>query len=412
LARNFKNWLRAYCDYTGDSESPTTFHFWTGVSAVAGALRRRVWIDMRKFQWTPNFYIILVGPPGVVTKSTSISIGTRLLSKVPDVLFGPESMTWQALADSLAGASIYVRYKSSTGEDLQEPMSPLTISVGELGTFLTMDDDKLLSFLIRMWDGQQDSFMHKTRTQPLIEVKNPWLNVIGATTPSWLRQNFPTYMIGGGLTSRIIFVYGDKKRRLIPYPDEIFQQTAYTAIEKGLIEDLITISQLAGPYTLTSEARAWGHQWYTAHSQNQAAHLASERYEGYLARKQTHIHKLAMVMAACQSDVLVLEKSYFVEAETIITAIEADMIKVFESIGVVDEARHAAEILAFVRAAGFLSQDELWRHCMRIMDLKSFEGALKAMVRGGALKIANRNGILGVILPPDANKMGPNSGTA
>lgn len=403
MARHYANWLKAYCDYTSDSESPTPFHFWTGVSVIAGTLRRRVWIDMRKFQWTPNFYIILVGPPGVAAKSTSISIGTRLLARIPDIQFGPESMTWQALADSLASASVYVQYFDTKGHPQQVPMSALTISISELGTFLSMEDDKLLSFLIRMWEGQLDSFKHKTRTQPLIEVQNPWLNVIGATTPSWLRANFPSYLIGGGLTSRIIFVYGDKKRQLIPYPDEVFVTSTYQDTETKLVADLAEIAKMAGEFTLSPAARNWGHKWYASlHSGQVASHLASDRYAGYIARKQTHVHKLAMIISAAKSDSLTLEESSFVEAEAITSGIESDMIKVFESIGVVDEAQKAAEILAFVRAAGFLTQDELWSHCMRTMQMRDFESALKAMVRGGALRIATNKGRLGVILPPTA----------
>src|SRR5258707_15834538 len=115
MARHFKNWLKAYLEFTRDSESPTTFHFWTGVSTLAGALRRRVWIDMKKFQWTPNFYIILVGPPGIAAKSTSLSMGMSLLGKVPGVKFGPESMTWQALAKALEEAIEHVEYTDATG---------------------------------------------------------------------------------------------------------------------------------------------------------------------------------------------------------------------------------------------------------------------------------------------------------
>jgi len=106
MTRKFPNWLKAYIGYTRDSESPTEFHFWTGVSVLAGALRRRVWIDMKKFQWTPNFYVILVGPPGVAAKSTSISMGMSLLTQVPSIRFGPESMTWQALAKDLEDAIV------------------------------------------------------------------------------------------------------------------------------------------------------------------------------------------------------------------------------------------------------------------------------------------------------------------
>src|SRR6516162_4021230 len=129
MARVFPNWLKAYMDYTRDSESPNTFHFWTGVSTLAGALRRRVWIDMKKFQWTPNFYIILVGPPGVAAKSTSISMGMNLLSQIKGVKFGPESMTWQALAKDLEDAIEHIEFFGPAGVKERVAMSCLTVQI-------------------------------------------------------------------------------------------------------------------------------------------------------------------------------------------------------------------------------------------------------------------------------------------
>lgn len=379
--------------YTRDSESPDAFHFWTGVSTVAGALRRRVWIDMRKFQWTPNFYVILVGPPGVAAKSTSISIGARLLSRVPGLTFGPESMTWQALADSLSTATEFVKYYLPSGEEATIPMSALTVTISELGTFLTMDDDKLTSFLIRMWEGQLDSFQHKTKTSGSIEVRNPWLNLIGATTPSWLKANFPATMIGGGLTSRIVFVYGDRKRHLVPYPDEVIKLEEYTAHEAKLVEDLQRIALLSGPYDLSSNARDWGRQWYAKHwNGSRPSHMASDRYGGYISRKQTHMHKFAIILAASRGDKLLIEERDLIEADAIISSIEPDMIKVFESIGVVDEAKHIAEIVAFVKAHGTMTPDELWRLCMNIMPMKAFGEGLVAAVRGGLLAKVSKEG--------------------
>lgn len=399
MPRHFSNWLQAYMDYALDSEAPSAFHFWSGVYTIAGALRRRVWINMRKFQWTPNFYIVLVGPPGVVTKSTSISIGNKLLSRIPGVRFGPESMTWQALADSLAGAMEYVKYLSPTGTEEIIPMSSLSIAIGELGTFLTMEDDKMLSFLIRMWDGQEDKFEHKTKTSGNITVRNPWLNIIGATTPAWLQQNFPSYMIGGGLTSRIIFIYGEKKRQLIPYPDETIQEDKYHDLEQHLYLDLEQIAKISGPYTIDPAARDWGRSWYSRlHNGSRPLHMLSDRYAGYLSRKQTHIHKLAIVLAASRRDARVIELPDIEEAEAIISSIEPDMIRVFESIGVVDEARHVGELVAFVRTGGFHTADELWSRCRNIMALKDFEEALRSAVRGGLLRIGVSNGKNGVEL--------------
>lgn len=401
MARNFPNWLKAYMTYTRDSESPTSFHFWTGVSTLAGALRRRVWIDMKKFQWTPNFYIILVGPPGVAAKSTSISMGMSLLGKVPGVKFGPESMTWQKLAKSLSEALEYIEYDLPSGERTRMAMSCLTVQVSELGTFLRVDDDQLMSFLIRMWEGQIDKFRHETVSGGATEIDNPWLNVIAATTPAWLKGNFPDSMIGGGLTSRVVFVYGDKKRGLIPYPDEVIPDADYGKLKDALISDLIEISKISGQYKLSQFARDWGRSWYTDHNNPdlRPTHLSSDRYGGYLARKQTHLHKFAIILAASKRNSLVIEEDDLKESEAIISDIEKDMIKVFQSIGAVDQRNHVEEIVSVIRFTGFMTARGLWAKVMNQMTLKEFEEGVRAAIHAKLIETAILNGVQGVQVP-------------
>lgn len=402
MPRHFPNWLKAYMDYTRDSESPTPFHFWTGVSTLAGALRRRVWIDMKKFQWTPNFYIVLVGPPGVAAKSTSLSMGMSLLAKVPDIKFGPESMTWQKLAKSLSEAVEFIEYVDTDGSKQKISMSCLTISVSELGMFLRVDDDQLMSFLIRMWEGQLEKFRHETLSSGTVEIDNPWLNVIAATTPAWLKNNFPEHMIGGGLTSRIVFVYGEQKRQLIPYPDEVIPALEYRELHRKLVEDLTAISKLSGPYILSPFAREWGRAWYSEHNNPdlRPAHLSSDRYGGYLARKQTHLHKFAIVLAAAKRDTLRIEEDDLKEAHAIITDIEGDMVRVFESIGLVQERTHVTEIVSIVRFNGWITSGHLWAKAMNTMALKDFHEAVRAAIHGGLIKVEKQNGIDGVVVVP------------
>lgn len=52
--RKLNDWLKSFIEYASIGEAPLKFYFWTGVSTIAGALRRRVWIDQKNFQWTPN----------------------------------------------------------------------------------------------------------------------------------------------------------------------------------------------------------------------------------------------------------------------------------------------------------------------------------------------------------------------
>jgi hypothetical protein len=411
--RHFKNWLQAYTQFTMDSESPLDFHFWTGVATIAGALRRRVWIDMRKFQWTPNFYIVLVGPPGIANKSTSIKTGIRLLEQVPSIHFGPQSLTWQALTDALSEAIEHMKMTDPNGADVFLPMSCLTISISELGTFLKFDDASLSDVLVDLWDGQLTLWGHRTRTNGAVEIRNPWLNIIGCTTPAWLKANFPDHMIGGGLTSRIVFIYGDKKRSYIPYPDEMIPAADYHDIESKLVSDLQQIATMQGEFSINAPARQWGRDWYTKHWQSQPPHLASERYAGYVARKQTHIHKLAIVCAASRSNGMVIGPEHLQEAEAILNSAEPHMKRVFESIGMVGEAKRAKEIVAFVRAQGWTSSSTLWRLVQSVMNQREFKEALDAAVKGGQLTIERRNGELGVVSTLAAGiSPGSSSGTS
>jgi hypothetical protein len=396
MPRLFGNWLKAYCNYTASSEAPLDFHFWTGVSTIAGALRRCVWIDQLLFKWTPNFYIIFVGPPGIVTKSTTLNIGFSLLRQVPGIHFGPDSMTWHGLAKKFTSAFEYRKFKNGSGVDVTIPMSPLTCSISELGTFLRPDDKGLVSFLTDVWDGKDRPFGHTTKDSGEITIENAWLNVIGATTPMWMQNNFPSSLLAEGIGSRVVFVYGDAKRHLTAYPSRQTTPQDYKAQEQSLLDDLKEISKLCGQYELTPEAYDWGETWY-AKPRSPNATLASSRYGGYLARKQTHLHKLAMILAAAQRDDLLITKDDLIDAEQILSTTELSMIRVFESVGVVDEARHLAEIVSFIRAFGWITYKDLYyNHCHNIMQEKDFKAAVRHAIDGGLIQVSTQSGIAGL----------------
>ena len=387
--RKLKNWLTGYANYTRHSESPDLFHFWTGVFTIAGALRRQVWIDQRYFQWTPNFYIILVGPPGVAAKSTSLGLGAELLKEVDGVYFGPNSMTWQGLITALEESAKLIPYPG----DIFWEMSCVTCNVRELGTFLRPDDKEMMDVLVDLWDGQSGEWKRHTRGQEgQASIINPWLNVMACTTPSWLRDNFPESMVGGGLTSRIVFVYGDEKRHLVPYPSEAFTVEEFEVEKQVLIHDLKMIAEMKGAYELTKEAKEWGSKWYTNHWAKKPDHMISDRFGGYIARKQTHIHKLAIVLAAAESDTLLITAAHLALADQMMTGLEAQMGTVFESIGVGDTSRYVQELLAYVRAYKEIEDRELWRHMLPIMEPKEYVEATAAAIKAGYMKSVNRGG--------------------
>ncbi len=392
MARIHSDWIAAYLDYAKNSEAPKHMHFWVAVSAVAGALRRKVWIDQAYFRWYPNFYICLVAPPGIVSKSTTADVGMRLLREVPDIRFGPDIVTWPALVEAFSGSTIAFEY-----EGAYHPMSAMTLESSEFGNLLDPQDKQMVDLMVSLWDGKQGAFRKETKHSGKDTIENPWINMIACTTPSWIAQNFPEYMIGGGFTSRTIFVYAEEKARKIAYPSRITDRDDLAAKSQALIHDLTRISELVGEFKLTPDAFEWGEQWYEAHYDSKHAHLDKDRFGGYLARKQTHIHKLAMVLSAACGDSLEITAEHLALAHSMVTDLEPDMAKVFAKIGKTDTAIYAERLLGYVatRPGGRCSLTEAYKYIHQYFpSQREFEDVLVGLIQAGYMTKLQENGQL------------------
>lgn len=381
--REHHDWLSAFIDYAKHGEAPTKCYFWVGVAAIAGALRRRVWIDQATFKWYPNLYTLLVAPPGVVSKSTTAALGMDLLRNIPGVHFGPDVVTWQALFDSFTDVHEGIPYQGTALEQ-----SALTISVSEFGNFLRPDDREMVDQLVNLWDGYP--IKKRTRMDGEQVIQNPCLNVIGCTTPSWIAQNFPEYMIGGGLTSRLLFVYAETKSKYVAYP---FRHVPadFARKREALIRDLERISQLLGAFTLTEDAVSFGEEWYERFHKVEAKLIDETLLGGYINRKQTLIHKIAMCISASRGDSLTIEKADLERAVGLISELEGDMPKVYSRIGMSTESAAGLRIQAFIKrnAPEPIPFVELYRYMHReFPHLKDFEEVIMGLRSAGMIQVS------------------------
>ena len=386
--RNFPDWILAFQQYASFGEAPPEVYEWVGVSTVAGALRRRVWINMGYFEWTPNFYIVLTAPPGIISKSTSAAIGMNLLRAVPGVRFGPDIVTWQALSLALSEAT----EAFPDGDGVLHPMSAITIESSEFGNLMNPNDREMVDFYVTLWDGKRGELKKVTKGSGSETIVNPWVNLIACTTPAWIAGNFPEYMIGGGFTSRCIFVYAEHKSKFVAYPGLVMPQNIGD-MKLKLIQDLEAISQLIGEYKLTPDAVLWGEEWYKNHYENVPMALNNDRFGGYIARKQTHMHKLAMVLAASRSDTLLVDVPHLEKACDMLSRIEPMMVRVFSRMGRDEMAQKGDEILNIVRATGGISFHDLYIQCFRsIPDADEFNKLLQSLLYMDLITKASING--------------------
>jgi len=338
---------------------------------------------MGYFRWFCNFYIILVAPPGVVSKSTTANIAMQILRKIPGVNFGPEAVTWQALVDAFENSTETFQI----GDD-HFVQSAMTIESAEFGNLIDPSNREQIDFLVSLWDSKVGSFQKITKGSGVNNVENPFINLIACTTPAWIAGNFPEYVIGGGFTSRCLFVYADEKEKYVAYPARHMPKEM-AEVQQALVQDLERIATLlVGPYGIDPSATAFGEEWYETHWQNKPDELDDDRFSGYLARKQTHIHKTAMCIAASQHDDMTITRKDLEDANAAVSGLEKDMVKVFARIGRTQTSVQAERFIRFVQKRGSVDYSSAYQFIHSAFpSAKNFEDIVAGARNAGYITV-------------------------
>lgn len=342
--RNENNWLSTYLEYTKPMESPTNYHIWCGISIVASCLRRRVWVDTG-FRTYPNLYVVLVGGPGRTRKTSAIIAATRLVEKLDDIQLSADSTTRASLIRTLKDAEQSV----ARDDGRVYTHSSLTIISKELSVFLGTGDHDLLSFLTDLYDAPtcweykiKNPSGHPPRTTD--KIYNAWLNLLGASTPAWLVGSMPLTAIGGGFTSRVIFIVEDSIRHKNAFP--FLDLKLY----KNLTEDLEEISMLYGEIQITTKAKNFYENWYLTKDDNA---LTDPRFQGYMERKHVHLLKTALILSVCDIDnENKIKEKHISQALAFLNEIENNMTRAFGAAGRSPIAADIDTILTTIRNAG------------------------------------------------------------
>lgn len=393
MSRHYKDWLKAYLSYAEKiSETPVEMLYWAGVSAIAGALQRRVFIDQRRFQLYPNFFIVFVADPGIIQKSTTINTAIKLLTKVPNIVVAPDATTWEGFIKFMEDnhQSDNAFDANNFGQD-QHKSSAITISASELSVFLDPTNKPMLSALTKLWDCE-DVFVKLTKFSGTEHIEKPCLNLIGGTTPAWMRESFDRWSREGGFVSRTIFIYGQEKRQLLAFPGRNLNQQQQTELTTKLIADLEEISKLKGEYVLEPRVFDLGEEWYKEHYRkvSSAGYVDSS---GFKDRKQAHILKLAMVIAASRGERLSITDEIWAEAVVRVDEAELSFPKAFSSIDERQELRPYYDLRNTVKTEGEIELSRLYSRYTRRYLLREMQQAVDALIQSGTvLKVAKEGG--------------------
>ena len=420
--RRHAHWIHDFvAKVSPRSEAPERYLYWAAVATLSGAVRRRCYLDMGTFSWYPNWYIVLVGPPGLVKKSTTIDVATRLLREVPGVVFGSDCATWQQFVQEVAEADDTFAVGGAK-EDLMDQeyvqSSAITFAISEFGTFFDPTDMTMINVLTEFWDGKDSPFRKATKTQGTDTINSPFVNLIAGTTPQWIADNFQRKFGGWGLSSRIIFLHAADVQQYVPYPDEIWGDELKTWAAP-FKEDLVDIARMEGAFTITEEVRRFTRPWYEelmTRIKSFAGNPHSDPWIAYyLQRKWSHVHKLALVLSIAQGDSYRIGLSEMKEAIQRCDEVENELSKIFRSHQDVDRRRElvsdvgSAIISGLWMSGGSCLAAKIYKFTYRVMSGLQTDELLSQLVKAGLVEKQQRGNDLWLsmteegksILPPE-----------
>jgi hypothetical protein len=385
MARELKDWLESYLDYTENSESPISYHTWCGLSVIAGALQRKVYL-----RWGlgrviyPNVYAVLVGASGRTRKGVAIGIAKDFLKNIPSVTVVPESSSGRQ-AMILAMKRALTNFQDPSDNKIKFHSSVTAFSE-ELSVFLGQGDIAYLSNLTDWYDSKDD-WEYETVGRGKDTLQGLCLNLMGGTAPDWIQSMIPQEALGGGFTSRIIFIVEEVKRKIIPKyvvtPEE-------ERLKELLQRDIERISQLAGEITFTPEAEQLYIDWYieqdTALSAGKPV-ITDPRFAGYCERRATHIQKLMILCSASRGDDLKISGDDFRRALHLLTEVEKNMPKTFGGLGKSKMSDQSDAVINFIKKVGITTRKILMQKFYRDIDPMTLANVEALMQQMGVVKI-------------------------
>lgn len=364
------DWLDSYMEYTDGIPSPEIFRLWSGISTLAGALERRVWVSTSRSVLYPNLFVLLVAPPAV-GKSQAITNVHELWHTTKKFHVAPDNVTKASLIDALAAAD----GKRVIPTGLLEYHSLLTAS-SEFGVLVPAHDLEFLSVLNHIYDNPRSYRENRRSLQNNISITNPQLNIIAGTQPGFLASLLPEEAWSMGFTSRIIMVYA----ALPPIVSLFEKQDSRKDQFDHLRDRLMIFSDLMGEAKWEPEAQQELERWYRSGQEPVPQHSKLQHYNG---RRILHILKLSLISAISRSGELFITMDDMQRARNWLLSVEQVMPDIFRDMTLKSDSQVIQELHFFLwqiwvkgkkpihegRAIHFLQQRVPAEKIERVLDI-------------------------------------------
>lgn len=296
--RRLPSFIEAFVEATNGLKSPPIFRRWAAISAIAGALEKKVWITTDQGDIFPNMYILLVGPPGV-GKGEALKTLRYLWSTLgEDFHVASSTVTHASMLDELKEAHRKI-FRPADASPLTEFHS-LQVASTEFSTFLPVYDTTFMSYLQQWYDCEDVAFSESRRGRKKGQefkntIKAPQVSLIAGTTPDFLGKLLPEGAWNQGFCARVIPIFSDS----------IIQVKFWNGARRSpqlmdhLVHDLKQIHETFGQLIWEPEAAFAMQEWVAMGAIPLPTH---PRLINYNTRRPVHLFKLTAVCCISRAD--------------------------------------------------------------------------------------------------------------
>lgn len=343
MNRALPHFIDAFRQFMADKGSPKLYNKWAGIFCISAIVERKCWITTVKGRLFPNQYIILVGPAGI-GKSVCTNAAFDLIneSRSPQQILhmAPTSVTKASLIDALHAAER--SHLSLNGSATMDHFNSLIIIPNELGVFMPAWEGEFMNTMTDLWDNKRYAETRRTKNIS-IEIQNPQLNMLSATTPSYLNTLLPEGAWESGFMSRTLLAYSGE----VIYTDLFAEPLGDASADmwKALVHDAREIYKLYGELSVAEDAKEAINAWSKSGGAPAPDH---PKLASYVTRRAAHLLKLCIVSAVASNDERLVTLDNFVEALDWLTELERFIPDIFKSMRTGGDTRAMEDLWHFV----------------------------------------------------------------
>ena len=268
-----------YCETLTDA--PRVYKEESSFDILSSIIGRRIYLQWGEDRIYPNIYKIYIGKSTAFRKSTMQKIQKRFVEDIIgfDFLLA-NRFSYEGLISFIEKNSHVISYFDEFANLYEILMKNYTLSPE--------------AFLTEIFDCPDRKHEGALVSKNII-LENVFINIIGATTESWLLKNMNESSVRGGFLPRFLFVWAKEKECTMPIPSEPDKR------QRGLLlERLKEIMGLVGdgdpiPMVMSNEAR---NVYIRFHELIESNYLNSDSlYSPFYSRALTYVLKYAMLIA-------------------------------------------------------------------------------------------------------------------